>query len=89
MLKRKNIPSTTPHIIQIIRKRKYEFTKSQDYVVLSFMGLLRFSEIINLKCLDIILKETPMSIFIEKSKTDVLREDYWMHFSKLQSTFIQ
>ena len=53
------------------------------------MGLLRFSEIINLKCLDIILKETPMSIFIEKSKTDVLREDYWMHLSKLQSTFIQ
>ena len=26
-----------------------------------------------------------MSIFIEKSKTDVYREGYWMHLSKLQS----
>ena len=37
--------------------------------VLSFMGFLRFSEVINLKNSDIILKETHMSIFIEKSKT--------------------
>ena len=27
-----------------------------------------------------------MSIFIEKSKTDVYREGYWMHLSKLHST---
>ena len=53
--------------------------------VLSFMGFLRFSEVINLKYSDIILKETHMSIFIEKSKTDVYREGYWMHLSKLQS----
>ena len=52
--------------------------------VLSFMGFLRFSEVINLKNSDIILKETHMSIFIEKSKTDVYREGYWMHLSKLQ-----
>ena len=39
--------------------------------VLSFMGFLSFPEVINLKNLDIILKETHMSIFIEKSKTDV------------------
>ena len=26
-----------------------------------------------------------MSIFIEKSKTDEYREDYWMHLSKLKS----
>ena len=49
------------------------------------MGFLRFSEVINLKYSDIILKETHMSIFIEKSKTDVYREGYWMHLSKLQS----
>ena len=54
--------------------------------VLSFMGFLRFSEVINLKNLDIILKETHMSIFFfEKSKIDVYREGYWMHLSKLQS----
>ena len=53
------------------------------------MALFRFSEIMNLKCLDIILKGTHMPIFIEKSKTDVHLEGYWMHLSKLQSTFIQ
>ena len=49
------------------------------------MGFLRFSEVINLEDSNIILKETHMSIFIEKSKTDVYREGYWMHLSKLQS----
>ena len=53
--------------------------------VLSFMGFLRFSEVINLQNSDIILKETHMSIFIEKSKTDIYREGYSMHLSKLQS----
>ena len=52
--------------------------------VLSFMGFLSFFEIIKLKNSDIILKETHMSIFIEKSRTDVYREG-WMHLSKLQS----
>ena len=51
------------------------------------MGFLRFSEVNNLKCSDIILKENRMSIFIEKSKTDVYREGYWIHLSKLQSAF--
>ena len=52
---------------------------------LSFMGFLRFSEVINLKNSDTMSEETHKSIFIEKSKTDVYREGYWMHLSKLQS----
>ena len=40
------------------------------------MEFLRFSEVINLTCSDIILKETQMSTFIEKGKTDVYREGY-------------
>ena len=36
--------------------------------VLSFMGFLRFSEVINLEDSNIILKETHMSVFIEKKK---------------------
>ena len=36
--------------------------------VLSFMGFLRFSEVINLKCLNITLKGTLMSIFVENKK---------------------
>ena len=31
------------------------------------------------------MKKARISIFIEKSKTDVYPEDCWMHFSKLQS----
>ena len=38
-------------------------------------GILRFSEVINLKGSDVILKET-----------HVYQEGYWMHLSKLQST---
>ena len=45
---------------------------------LSFMGFLKFSEVINLRNSDIILKETHTSIFIEKSKADIFREGYWM-----------
>ena len=36
-----------------------------------FYGIFKISKAINLKCLDMILKETRISIFIEKSKTDV------------------
>ena len=41
--------------------------------VLSFMGFLRFSEVIKLRRSDIIIKKTFLSIFIEKSKTDAYR----------------
>ena len=53
--------------------------------VLRFIGSLRFSEVINLKNSDIILKETRMSIFIEKSKTDVYREVYWTTVGSLSN----
>ena len=53
--------------------------------VLSFMGFLRFSEVINIKRSDIILHKTHISIFIEKSKTDIYREGHWLHLAKLQS----
>ena len=49
--------------------------------VLSFMGFLRFSQVINLKCLDIISKEIHMTFFIEKSKTGVYQEGYWIDLS--------
>ena len=55
--------------------------------ILSFTRFLRFSEVINLMCSDIILKETHMSIFIETTKTKVYREGYWKRFYKLHSAF--
>ena len=53
--------------------------------VLSFMGFLKFSEVINLKNSVIVLNKTRMSIFIEKSKTDVYREGYWTTVGSLSN----
>ena len=52
-------------------------------LVLSFMGFLRFSELSNLKRSDFILHNTHMSIFIEKSKTDIYRKGHLLHLARL------
>ena len=51
--------------------------------VLSFMGFLRFSVVVKLRRFDIIINKTFLSIFIEKSKTDVYREGSWVYRKKL------
>ena len=51
--------------------------------VLSFIGLLRFSEVIKSRPCDIIINKTFLSIFIEKSKTDACREGSWVYLTKL------
>ena len=43
-------------------------------LVLSFMGFPRFSDVSNLKRSDFIIHNAHMSIFIEKSKTDIDRK---------------
>ena len=50
--------------------------------VLSFIGFLRFSEVAKLRR-DIIINKTFLSIFIEKSKTDIYREGSWIYLIKL------
>ena len=54
-------------------------------LVLSFMGFLRFSEVSNLMRSDFIILNNHMSIFIEKSKTDIYRKGHWLHLAKLNS----
>ena len=54
-------------------------------LVLSFVGFLRFSKLLNLKRNDFILQNTHMSIFIEKSKTEIYRKGHWIHLAKLNS----
>ena len=54
-----------------------------------FMGFLRFSELSTLKHSDFILHNTHMSIFIEKSKTDIYRKGHWLHLAKLNSNLCQ
>ena len=53
-------------------------------LVLSFMGFLRFRELSNMKRGDH-LHDTHMSIFIEKSKTDINRKGHLLHLAKLNS----
>ena len=50
--------------------------------VLSFMGFLRFIEVIKLRRCDIIKNKAFLSVFIEKSKTDVYREVSWVYATK-------
>ena len=54
-------------------------------LVRSFMGFLRFSELSNFKRSDFILLNTHMSIFVEKSKSDIYRKGHWLHLAKLNS----
>ena len=53
--------------------------------VLSFMGFLRFNEVIKLRGCDIIKNKTFLSIFIEDSKTDFYREGSWVYLTKLDT----
>ena len=54
-------------------------------LVLSFMGFLRFGELSNLKRNDFNLHNIHMSIFTEKSKSDIYRKGHWLHLAKLSS----
>ena len=49
------------------------------------MGFLRFSELSNLNRSDFILHNTHMSIFIEKSKTDIYRKGHCLDLAKPNS----
>ena len=51
--------------------------------VLSFLSFLRFRELSNLKCTNFILHNTHMSIFKEKSKTDMYKKEQWLNLAKL------
>ena len=55
-------------------------------LVLSFIGFVRFSELSNLKHSDFILHNTHMSIFKEKSKTDMYKKEQWLNLAKLNFT---
>ena len=54
-------------------------------LLLSYVGFLRFDEVSNLVKGDISFYHTHMSIFIEKSKTDVYRDGHTLVISRLES----
>ena len=44
-----------------------------------------FSEVAKMRCCDIIINKTFLSIFVEKSKTDVFQERSWDYLTKLDA----
>ena len=56
-----------------------------NIIVLSYAGFLRFSEVSNLKSSHIKFEEGYVSIFIERSKTDVYRDGSWVLVAKTGS----
>ena len=49
------------------------------------MVFLRYSEVSNLRISDIVIHDSFMAIFIEKSKTDIYRYGNWLYLAKLKS----
>ena len=72
-------------VSQLCEMYNYFETKTILICVLSFMGFLRFSEVIKLSRCDITKNKAFLSIFIEKSKTGVYREGSWVYLTKLDT----
>ena len=84
----KKSPVTVSHLYEMynyFRTKTISLSNLQTILicVLSFTGFLRFSDIIKLRRCDIIINKTFLSIFIEKSKTNVYREGSWVYPKKL------
>ena len=53
--------------------------------VVGFAGFLRYNELANLRCCDIIFHKSYVKLFIESSKTDVYRDGSWVILAKTNS----
>lgn len=53
--------------------------------LIAFAGFLRSSELLNIRCSDVCFEQTHMSIFIEKSKTDIYRDGQHVVIARAQS----
>ena len=53
--------------------------------LLAYSGFLRFSELANLRCCDVVIYDLYVALFIEKSKTDQHRDGNWVVIAKINS----
>ena len=60
--------------------------RNYTMMVVAFAGFLRFDELINIKCNDVVFYNSYMSIFIEKSKCDQYRDGRDVLIAKSNST---
>ena len=88
-LSRKKLPLTTEHLHKLYKtfggkKMSLKDLKTTLCIFL-FMRFLRYSEVSNLRMSDIVIHDFYMAIFIEKSKTDIYRNENWLYPAKLKS----
>ena len=86
----KNLPLTTEHLHKLYKifggkNMDLKDLRTTLICVFSFMGFLRYSEVSNLRMSDIVIHDSYMAIFIEKSKTDIYRNGNWLYLAKLKS----
>ena len=67
------------------REKTLKNMRTKVIMILSFSAFLRFSECKNLRRSDIRIFPHYAMIFIEKSKTDILRRGHWVFLSRLHS----
>lgn len=82
--RRLSVPITKKEPINadMLRKMYCKFFESENIYnqrticacLIAYAGFLRCSELLNIRCSDVCFEQTHMSIFIEKSKTDIYRD---------------
>lgn len=62
-------------------------TKSSTFSTQRFRsaGFLRSNELLNIRCSDVIFEESLITIFIERSKTDIYRDGQWKVIARTES----
>ena len=78
-ISRKKLPLTTEHLHKLYKILGWKNMNLKDLrttliCVFSFMGFLRYSEVSNLRMSDIVIHDSYMAIFIEKSKNGHLQK---------------
>ena len=84
----KKIPITVKHLYKLyshfgVKRILLANLRTMLIWVFPFMGFLRFSEVINTRKTDVVIRNPHIAIFIEKSETDVYREGSWSYLNKL------
>ena len=88
---KKKDPVTIEHIKKLlthyngIRNCSLLNLRTFTIIVLGYSGLMRYSEISDLKRHDFVFEESYVKIFIEKSKTDQYRDGHWLFLAKTGS----
>ncbi|CAG2214782.1 unnamed protein product [Mytilus edulis] len=81
----------TPELLQAMYDKLFCVEKSFSQrticaCILGYAGFMRVSELLNLRYFDINFKSSHISIFIEKSKTDIYRDGNWLIIAKTGTT---